>query len=79
MTILGLHDGPDYVTETVQKYPHSRLAAWSPDRLLHRPDMNRLHPCHNSISPEGRDGRIFYQPVALDSLFRLRASQGGHK
>ena len=79
MTILGLYDGPDYVMEAVQKYPHQRLAACSPDRLLHSPDLHRFHLCHDSISPEGRDGRIVYQPVVLDSFFRLRASPGGHK
>ena len=72
MTILDLYDGPDSVLEAVQKYPHS------PDRLLHSPDLQYLHLCRDSISLEGRDGRIDYQPVILDSFFRLRASPG-HK
>ena len=63
----------------VQMYPYSRLAACSPDRLLRSPDLHRLHFCHDSLSLEGRDGRIVYQPVVLDSFFRLRASPGGHK
>ena len=79
MTIFGLYDGPDSVMEAVQKYPHSRLAACSPDRLLHSPDLHRLHLCYDSISSEVRDGRIVYQPVVLDSFIRLRPSPGGHK
>ena len=74
MTILDLYDGPDSVLEAVQKYPHSRLAACSHDKLLHSPDLHCLHLCRDSISPEGRDGRIVYQPVVLDSFFRLCAS-----
>ena len=79
MTIFGLYDSPDSVMEVVQMYPHSRMAACSPDRLLHSPDLYRLHLCHDSLSLEGRDGRIDYQPEVLDSFFRLRASPGGHK
>ena len=79
MTIFGLYDSPDSVMETVQKYPHQRLATCSPDRLLHSPNLHRLHLCRDSISPEGRGGRIVYQPVVLDSFFRLRASTGGQK
>ena len=74
MTILDLYDGPDSVIEAVQKYSHSRLAACSPDKLLHSPDLHRLQLCLDSTSPWGRDGRIVYQPVVLDCFFRLRVS-----
>ena len=37
MTILGLYHSPDSVMEAVQKYPHSRSAACSPDGLLQLP------------------------------------------
>ena len=79
MTILGLYDGPDSVMEAVQKYPHSGLAACSPDRLRHSPDLHRLNRCLVSISPEGRDCRVVYQSVVLDSFFRLRASPWWHE
>ena len=79
MTILGLYDNPDSVMEAMQMYPHSRLGECSPDGLLRSPDLHRLHLCHDSLSLEGRDGRIVYQPVVLDSFIRLRASPGGHK
>ena len=79
MTIFGLYDSPDSVMEAVQKYPHQRLVACSPDRLLHSPDLHRLHLCRDSISPKGRGGRIVYQPVVLDGFFGLRASPGGKK
>ena len=79
MPIFGRYDSPDFVMQAVQKYPHQRLAACSPDRLLHSPDLHRLHLCHDSISPEGRGGRIVYQPVVLDRFCRLRASPRGHK
>ena len=79
MTVFGLYDNPDSVMEDAQMYPHSRLAACSPDRLLRCPDLHRLHLCHDSLILEGRDGRIVYQPVVLDSFFRLRAYPGGHK
>ena len=62
------------------KYIHTR--AWPFARLirlLRSPDLHRLHPCRDSLCPKGRDGRIVYHPVVLDSLFRLRASPGGHK
>ena len=65
ITILGLYDSPDSVMEAIQNYPHQRLAACSPDRLLHSPDLHRLHLCHDSISPDGRDGRIVFQSVIL--------------
>ena len=42
MIILGLYDSSDTVMEAVLKYPHSRLAARSPDRLLHSPDLHCL-------------------------------------
>ena len=79
MTILGLYTGSDSVMEAVQTYLHPRLAACSPDRLLRSSDLHRLHLCHDNISPEGRDGGILFQPVVLDSFFRLRAFTGGHK
>ena len=68
MTIFGLHDSPDSVMEAVQMYPHSRSAACSPDRLLRSPDLQRLHLCNESLSAEGRDGRLFYHPVVLGSF-----------
>ena len=78
-TILGLYDSPDSVMEDVQMYPHSCLTAFSPDRLLPNPDLHSLHLCHDSISPEGRNGRIVYQPVVLESFFLLIASPEDHK
>ena len=74
MTSLWLYDSPDFVMEAVQKYPHSRLATCSPDRLLHSLNLHRWHLCEDRLSPEGRDGRIIYQPVVLDNFSRLRAS-----
>ena len=79
MTIFGLYNGPDSVMEDVQIYPHSRLVAGSPDRLLRSPDSHRLHLCHDRLSPDGRDGRIVLQSVGLDSFSRLRAFPGGRK
>ena len=78
MTVLALYDSPNSVTEAVQTYPHPHLVACSPDRLLHSPALHRLYPCHDSLSPEGRNGRIVYQPVVLDSFLGLHASPG-HK
>ena len=79
MTIFWLNGSSDSVMEPVQMYPHSPLAACSPNRLLRSPDLHRLHLCHESLNHEGRDGKIVYQPVVLYNLFRLHASPGGHK
>ena len=58
MTIPGLHNSLDSVMEIVQKYPHSCLAACSPDSLLHSAYLHRLNLCHDSMNLEGRDDGI---------------------
>ena len=62
-------------------YPYWSLAVCSLDRLLHSPNIRRLH-FWGRLSPEGGDGGdggTIYQPVVVDSSSRLRTSLGGHK
>ena len=58
MTSRELYDSRDSVMEAVQKYPHSRLAACSPGRILHSPILRHMHLCGDRLNPEGRNGRI---------------------
>ena len=73
MTSLELYDSSGSVMEAVL----SRLAAHSPDSLINIPNVRCLHLCGDRLSSEGRDSRIVFQGIVLDSFSQLRVSLPG--